>query len=255
MKYLLSFFFLLTCFLQAQTDKPSNVFINLAEIEQPPTYVGCENQEFEACSFDKITSYFKDQVDPKIIDQITPEERIINLKFIVDSSGKVRRAMAQAKNEALKNETNRILQQLPDFNPGIHEGEKVNVIMDLFLELENTSQLIGNSDLLDSHAYIAKCKDDKIPVQCSSRWTQDFVNTNLDDSKIKTKGVNLKTIVNFVVDEEGQVTKVIAEGPDNDLNMAAEKVIKQLPVFIPATRNNKNVQVSLKIPIIVFLSS
>lgn len=255
MKYLLSSFFLFTCFIQAQNEKPSSIFINLAEIEQSPTYLGCENQEFEACSFDKITAYFMDQVDPEIIDQITPEERIINLKFIVDSSGKVRRAMAQAKNEALKNETNRILKQLPDFNPGVHQGEKVNVIMDLFLELENKSPLISTSELLNTPAFLERCKDDKNPEKCSSRWTQDFINANLDASKVKTKGVYLKTIISFVVNEQGQVTKVTAEGPDNDLNMAAIKVIKKLPVFIPGTRNNKNVQVSLKVPIIIHLSS
>ena len=254
MKCFLSSFFLFTCFLQAQTDKPSSTFINLSEIEQPPTYLGCENLEFAACSFDKITLHFTEQVDPKIIYQISPEERIINLKFIVDSFGKVRRTMAQAKNEALKNEANRILKQLPDFNPGIHQGEKVNVIIDLFLELESIGPVLATADLLDSPAILLKCNGNKDPKQCTSRRVQDFVNSSLDSSKIKVKGVQLETTIHFVVDEQGKVTEVSAQGAEESLNQEGIRVIQKLPDFIPATMNDKNVAVRLSVPIMIYLA-
>ena len=254
MKYLLSFFFLLTCFLQAQTDKPSSIFIKLAEIDQPPVYVGCENQEFKTCSFDKIYSHFMDQVDPKIIFQLPPEERIIYLKFIIDSFGKVRSSMAQAKNEALKNEAKRILKQLPDFNPGIHQGEKVNVIMDLFIELENPDPLLATSELLDSPAMLLKCEDNEDPKQCTSRWIQEFVNTNFDTSKVKRKEGEFETIIHFVVDELGKVTEVNAKGTEDSLNKEGIRVIKKLPDFIPATMNDKNVRVLFSLTIKVFVA-
>lgn len=254
MKYLLSFFFLLTCFLQAQTDKPSSIFMNLSEIEQPPSFVGCEKEEFETCSFDKITSYFIEQVDLKIIYQLSPEERIINLKFIVDSFGKVRRTMAQAKNETLKNEANRILKLLPDFNPGIHQGTKVNVIIDLFIQLETPGPLKGNSKILDSPAILLKCKDNEDPMQCTSRWVQDFVNTNFDTSKVKRREGEFETAVHFVIDEQGKVTEVYAKGTDENLNKEAIRVIKKLPDFIPATLNKKNIPVLFSLPISGFVA-
>lgn len=254
MNYFLSFFFFFTCFLQAQTEKSSGIFMNLSEIEQPPSFVGCENQEFETCSFDKITSYFMKEVDLKIIYRLSPEERFINLKFIVDSFGKVRRTMAQAKNETLKNEANRILRQLPDFNPGIHQDKKVNVIIDLFIELETPGPLLATSKFLDSPAILLKCKNNKDPIQCTSHWVQDFVNTNFNTSKFKRKGGEFKTVIQFVVDEQGKVTEVYAKGTDDNLNKEGIKVIKKLPDFIPATMNEKNVRVLFSLPITGFVA-
>lgn len=192
-----------------------------------------------------------DRVDRKIFYQLTKEERIINLKFVVDSFGKVRTTMAQAKNEALKNETNRILKELPDFIPGIHNGEKVNVIMDLFLELETIDPLLATSELLDNTAILLKCKDNVDPHQCTSRWVQDFVNTNFDTSKLRRKKGNFKTTIQFVIDEQGKVAEVSAQGTEDVFNKEGIKVIKKLPDFIPATLNGKNVPVLFSLPIVV----
>lgn len=254
MKYFLIFLFLTTNFLQAQSDKLSNVFIDLAEIEEPPTYIGCENEESKTCSFNEISSYFIEHANPDIISAIAPEERIVHLKFIVDSFGKVRRTMAQAKNEDLKKEANRILKTLPNFNPGVHKGEKVNVIMDLFLDLPIMETFNINSEALESKPIVFKCKDVEDPTKCTSQWVQNYVNLNFNMSKIKTKGVNLESIIHFVVDENGKVTEVVAKGNDQEMNKEGVRIINQLPDFIPAKKDNKNVRVSLSFPIKVFVA-
>lgn len=252
MKYFLIFLFLTTNFLQAQSDKLSNVFIDLAKIEEPPTYIGCENEESKTCSFNEISSYFIEQANPDILSVIAPEERIVHLKFIVDSFGKVRRTMAQAKNEDLKNEANRILKTLPDFNPGIHQGEKVNVIFNLFLKLPIIKTLDANSEAIEIKPLALKCKEVEDPKRCTSQFVQDFVNRNLDTSKIRTKGVKLETKISFVIDENGKVTEVVAKGNNNELNKEGIRVAKQLPDFIPGKMNGNKVRASYDFSLYIY---
>ena len=67
---------------------------------------------------------------------------------------------------------------------------------------------------------------------------------------VKTKNVEGKVTVNFIVDENGKVSDVnVAEGVNKDLDREALRVCRLLPDFIPATVNGEPVKVLFSLPI------
>lgn len=57
--------------------------------------------------------------------------------------------------------------------------------------------------------------------------------------------------VRFIIDSNGNVTNIKTLGPENGelLNEEAKRVVAKLPLFIPATKNGKNVSVKYGFPI------
>lgn len=234
-----------------QNSNSSPVFFSLAQVDQAPMFPGCDSPDFNECSLEKITSHFLENLDEALLGSLHPEDAVVILRFIVDREGKVRSPKVQSNNEELKIAGVDLLKELPDFIPGVHEGEKVNVIVDLPMKIENAPTVSSNSNNYDSQAMPVNCKSKKDPKLCTSEFVQQFFHKNFRDHNIKTGGERQQAVIKYTIDPEGKVTNVTAEGPNEELNKQGITTIKKLPVFIPATKDGNNVAMEFSMPIMI----
>jgi len=86
---------------------------------------------------------------------------------------------------------------------------------------------------------------------CTSSEISKFVNKNFNTSlgkELGLKGVN-RVIVQFRIDENGQVQDIKSRAPHPRLEEEAKRVISELPSFIPGEQNGRAVSVMYSLPI------
>ena len=222
--------------------------MDVTDVDQPPAYTGCSKGNFK-CSLQKITSYLMENINPKILAGLNKEDTFINLKVVIDDKGEVKKVLAQGKNKALKAEAVRVTKTLPHLIPAVHEGKKVNVILDIPLQLESTDPLPFKSKLYDTPAVAVNCKDEKDPLLCTSRFVQNFIHQNYRTNKIKSEEEFIKVIFNFTIDENGRPINIQASGNNQSLKEEGIRTINTLPNFIPATKDGKKIPVTYSFPV------
>lgn len=62
-------------------------------------------------------------------------------------------------------------------------------------------------------------------------------------------GITGKVFVFFLIDKNGNVTRIKSRGPDKSLEQEAERIIGELPKMIPGKQRERNVGVPYSIPI------
>ena len=251
MRIVLLLLFFIQGTLLGQTPNSSPIFIQLAQVEQAPIFTGCNSLDFPDCSVEKITSFFIENLDEVLLSSLAPEEAVLILRFIVDSEGKARSPKVQTKSEELKVAGEVILAGLPHFIPGKHQGEKVNVILDIPLKIEIPGPVPNTLITYDSPAMAMNCKKMTEPKLCTSEFVQQFFFNNLQNRKFKTGGKWLKAVIKFTIDREGKVTDITAEGENEEFNTEGIRVIKGLPEFIPALRDGESIPMDFSVPIMI----
>ncbi|WP_026914044.1 M56 family metallopeptidase [Christiangramia portivictoriae] len=86
---------------------------------------------------------------------------------------------------------------------------------------------------------------------CTSSEISDFVNKNFNTSlgkELGLVGVN-RVIVQFRIDENGQVQDIKSRAARPELEEEAKRVISELPSFIPGEQNGRAVSVMYSLPI------
>lgn len=91
-------------------------------------------------------------------------------------------------------------------------------------------------------------------VQERKKCTQKFIQKHLiknfdaDLAKKVAKG-RIKIDVDFVIDSQGKPTKVVAQGGPRILNQNVIKIINELPILKPATKDGKPINVAFSVPL------
>ena len=182
---------------------------------------------------------------------------IVIIKFIIDASGKVAWATALGPTEDIRNETVRVVKNFALFSPGRKEGrkegEKINVLVDFpikmnYGEFDSERDLVVTSpEEINTPAHFRRCRKEEDPKACTSAHMLDFINYRTRISRL-SEGVNDVTL-RFIIDENGEVQSVIAEGLNVKFNKEAIRVVQKLPRFIPATRDKQPVNTVYLLPI------
>lgn len=261
MKYLLILFIAVSYHCNAQQEE-TTLFLPLDKVDTPPSFPGCGTGDIISCSKQKVADFLMRNIDPQLLFSLEEAENPVKIRFIVDTAGKIRRPIAITKDEKLRLAATELLTTLPDFTPGTHEGEPVNVIVDVPVklsrgfpseEIEANSQVTGD---LTSEKSTSKtlpiaiaCQGTTNPEECSTIWLQKFVQMNINTDKFLGKSNVFKVIVSFIINEEGKITSVTAEGDPEKLKKEAIRVVKKLPVFIPAKEDGKNVSYNYSLPV------
>lgn len=101
------------------------------KIDQPPIFPGCEGLEagvLKNCMAQKITRYVNAHFDTRVISKMEKVGRYrILVNFIINKKGKVVDVVAEASDPMLRQESIRVVSQLPDMIPGEEDGAPVNV--------------------------------------------------------------------------------------------------------------------------------
>lgn len=88
--------------------------------------------------------------------------------------------------------------------------------------------------------------------QCMSQKISQFVNRNFDTdlgAELGLSGVN-RVIVQFKIDEKGNITNVMSRAPHPRLEREAARVINKLPKMQPGKQRGKAVGVMYSLPIV-----
>lgn len=85
---------------------------------------------------------------------------------------------------------------------------------------------------------------------CFERKIQEHLqkNFNYPDAAVELN-IQGKVFVFFLIDKNGQVTKIKSRGPDRLLEIEAERIISLLPKMEPGRQRDRNVSVPYSIPI------
>ncbi|MBE7640731.1 MULTISPECIES: energy transducer TonB [Salegentibacter] len=95
-------------------------------------------------------------------------------------------------------------------------------------------------------------KNNEERKQCMSKKISQFVNRNFDTdlgAELGLSGVN-RVIVQFKIDEKGNITNVMSRAPHPRLEREAARVINKLPKMQPGKQRGKAVGVMYSLPIV-----
>jgi beta-lactamase regulating signal transducer with metallopeptidase domain len=107
------------------------VDIPFAIIDQPPVFPGCENlpaNNQKKCMSKNISMHVNNNFNTKLADslKLTGRQRI-NVIFKISNTGDIVDVRSRAPHPGLEAEAIRVINTLPKFTPGEHQGKKVNV--------------------------------------------------------------------------------------------------------------------------------
>ena len=117
-----------------ETEGEGDMSVAFSEIERVPTYPGCsgDNETLKKCFTERISAFVGENFNTKLGKDLglTGIQRIV-VKFKIDKSGNIVRATAKAPKPELEAEALRIIEKLPQMQPGEQNGEKVGVLYSL----------------------------------------------------------------------------------------------------------------------------
>lgn len=110
-------------------NKPKNIM----NVEFVPVFPGCEslgtNAEKVECMSSKISSFVNKKFRKEVLENLKPNETYrIYVNFKIDSKGFVTEVVANAHNENLKKEAQRVIGDLPTMKPGKQGDKNVDVL-------------------------------------------------------------------------------------------------------------------------------
>jgi hypothetical protein len=104
--------------------------VPFAVIEKSPIFPGCENAEDQKkCFEESISNYITQNFDPSMAKSLGLEKgkKRIYVQFLIKKNGQVSYIRARAPHEKLEDEAKNLIYDLPDMQPGEHNGKKVAV--------------------------------------------------------------------------------------------------------------------------------
>ncbi|WP_127844640.1 energy transducer TonB [Psychroflexus aestuariivivens] len=115
------------------------------------------------------------------------------------------------------------------------------------------SQIVDFKDI-ENPPLAPECKpkwNTKKRKKCTSNYIATHVNKNFDPGLAPELGFEgiTKIIVEFIIDKNGRVINIVANGGPEIMNQNAVEVISQLPEFKPGIKDGKPVNIAYKMPI------
>lgn len=227
--------------------------ISIDRVNVAPSWANCEAEDLE-CTMRSVQQELLGKFESGLLGTSQEEKvALMNIKFIIDTTGNVAWARAVGPTRELEAEGVRVVRSFPTFTPGKHEGKNVNVLVDFPLQInfsENpAAEKVADSgfEKVDIPPLLKNCKKSEDPRKCTALAVNNFSNQN-----IRTSGLPVgrhETVVRFVVDTEGKVQNVKAEGESHQFNLRAIEMARKLPRFIPGSSNGEFVSVSYSLPI------
>jgi len=223
-----------------QSDQPYTV------VEQMPTFIGGE----EALRKFMVTNVkYPVQATQKGI------QGKVFINFVVTKTGIVTNAkVLRGVDPSLDKEAMRVIESMPNWNPGKQNGDNVRVSYTIPIEFKlqqskiSTEKLKGANNQSDQPYTVVEQMPTFIGGEEALR---KFMVTNVKYPVLATqKGIQGKVFINFVVTKTGSVTNAkVLRGIDPSLDQEAIRVIESMPIWIPGKQDGENVDVQYTIPI------
>ncbi|MBZ9779744.1 M56 family metallopeptidase [Psychroflexus sp. CAK8W] len=107
--------------------------VPFAVVENVPVFPGCEslstNEEKRECMSDKVSKFVNKNFDKGLAKKLGLKGTTrVYVQFKIDDAGKIVNINTRAARPELEAEAKRVIKELPDMEPGQHEGKNVGVL-------------------------------------------------------------------------------------------------------------------------------
>jgi hypothetical protein len=122
-----------------ETKDENDLAVPFAAIDKVPAYPDCagDNEAMKKCFTERITAFVGENFNTKIGNDLNLSGRQrIAVQFKIDKTGNIVDVKARAPKPQLEAEAIRIVQKLPQMQPGEQDGKKVSVIYSLPIVFE-----------------------------------------------------------------------------------------------------------------------
>lgn len=223
--------------LSAQTPAPADDVI-YRTVQQMPQFPG--GMEALQKYFRENVRYPQSAIDSNIQGHVMVE-------FVIAQTGDITRvSVIKSVNPALDSEAVRVVNAMPEWEPGVQEGQKVNVYYRVPITFKLEDDTAVSKDTLQNVI------PDEMPqypggMDALKQYLKD--NVQYPDAAIK-EHIQGSVLIGFVVTENGNVSNVeVLKGLSPEINYEAIRVIRTMPKWIPGTKDGKNISLKYKVPI------
>jgi len=181
-----------------------------------------------------------------------PEEAMKNdvqgrviIQFVVKKDGSISNpTVAKSVDPLLDEEALRVINAMPKWKPGMHEGKAVNVKYTIPVSFKLTNESV------DENGVYMVC--DQMPMYPGGMLEcMKYLQKNIQyPQEAKEKGIHGRVIVQFIVEKDGSIkdTKVV-RGIDPSLDNEALRVINAMPKWEPGKHKGEAVSVKYTVPV------
>lgn len=250
-KYFIGFLFtLFSLSAFAQGDNGSTI-LSYDQVEEPPLHKDCEALNGYGCSLNKISGYLTGKFNNELF---LDDQAIINfkMKFIIDKTGKVAWIKALSKSDAINDEAEKLMKEMPALIPGRENGKEVSVMYLMPVTIKYLYQFPNSYSLseVDVPPLLKKCGGANEMKTCFNREVSILINRKYGFKSVPD-GINSAAIT-MLIDENGEITEYLVKSDSEDLKKGLEKIRKRLPDFESgAVLEGEKVRMTINIPVIV----
>ena len=208
----------------------------LQECEQMPEYPGGMGECMKFLS--KNIKYPVEAMENNV------QGRVI-IQFVVKKDGSINDAkVAKSVDPLLDKEALRVINAMPKWKPGMHEGKAVNVMYTIPVAFKLTNESV------DENGVYMVC--DQMPMYPGGMLEcMKYLQKNIQyPQEAKEKGIQGRVIIQFIVEKDGSIkdTKVV-RGVDSSLDNEALRVINAMPKWEPGKHKGEAVSVKYTVPV------
>ncbi|RKF03171.1 TonB family protein [Tenacibaculum lutimaris] len=266
---------------------------NSATIEKIPFNLVEEIPLFDKCNnvpLIKQAKCFETNMTKHIVKNFNyPQEALdagiqgrVLVQFTINEQGDVESILMRGPEggESLEKEASRIINNLPKFIPGKHNGKNVKVKYGVPITFKapgasntkttnvnktsvaNTSKVVKEKEITD---FVKFAEVQSIPQFKACTKVADMQKLNCFNERMIShiqrnfnypagaaeQNIEGRVWVRFIIDKNGDVSNIKMKGPENGqlLEQEAKKMVANLPTFVPAKHNGKSANVEYYIPI------
>ena len=115
---------------------------------------------------------------------------------------------------------------------------------------EEEEEIVVPFAIIENAPVFPGCENAADKRQCFNEMMQKHIQKNFMYPKTAEElGIEGRVFVQFVIGQDGSISRIRTRGPDPSLEKEAERIIAALPTMIPGKQRNRNVSVPYSIPI------
>lgn len=263
-------------------DSANDSIVPFAIVEEVPVFPGCENADNpRACFQENMQRHISKNFRYPEAAQKQGIQGRVSVMFTIGEEGNIVNIRKRGPSPLLENEVVRIIEKLPQMQPGKTKGKAVRVPFSIpinfklqdegfnpnsqdadYVKLQNEQNSEMTSDVrreyrdgipfaqVENVPVFPGCEDASNPRTCFLEKIQRHISKNFNyPQEAQDIGIQGRVSILFLIDDHGNSTNIKTKGPDKTLEDEAARIISRLPQMKPGNHKGKNVNVPFSIPI------
>ena len=256
--------------------------IPFAVVEEVPVFPGCEDAANpRACFQEKMQKHISKNFRYPEEAQKQGIQGRVAVMFTIDEEGNIIDIKKRGPDKILEDETVRIIEKLPQMQPGKSGGKAVRVPFSIpitfklqhagfnphsqdanYVKLQEEQISEMSSDIqmqyrngipfaqVENVPVFPGCEDASDRRACFQEKIQRHISKNFRyPQEAQEKGIQGRVAIMFLIDTNGNISSIAKRGPDKSLEDEAVRIISRLPQMKPGNHQGKKVNVPFSIPI------